>query len=351
MTLQNIRYLFPSGAYLLILLIPLLLVFWWLFESRKRTLEKFASSSVLAQILIPRPTFAFWTQAAAYCLGWIFATIAFMQPVSYGHYADSTLKQAPPISHDVVFLIDASASMNVSDGYEGHTRLEHAKTLLDEIIPRLEGEQAALYAFTSESVQIAPFTRDYLFIRLVLRQIQINEGGSAGTHLLDTLKTVYDTVLKPSSARLKTLVLFSDGEDTLLEADPSQAHQKQEQLTEWLTHAKEDHLRLFTVGMGTTTGKAVPGILFHEKPVISSLNTALLEELSARGEGSYTQANSYAAIDLADRLVKQMEQDYPQLQAEETQSLQQELIYDHYFQYPLALAILLFILAMGPLQY
>lgn len=94
-------------------------------------------------------------------------------------------------AHDVVFLLDVSASMGVKDGRLSRSRLDYAKELIDEIVARLHGETVSLYTFTSKVAQVVPGTMDYLYLRMLLRDVEVNSTGVAQRIQRAALKRVF----------------------------------------------------------------------------------------------------------------------------------------------------------------
>ena len=85
-------------------------------------------------------------------------------------------------------MLDTSASMSVEDTRQKNTRLEVAKEIIDEMVQKLDGQNVALYSFTSALTPIVPLTLDYLFTRLMLQDVHLNYGEVAGTDLFESLE-------------------------------------------------------------------------------------------------------------------------------------------------------------------
>jgi len=218
---HDLHYQFPMAGYLFPLALVIFVLYWRLFEYRKTTLSGFASEKVLQDILIPRSRYNFWAKTVAFFLVWIFAAWALMQPTGNGHYPLETAMEAAAKpkgkakeavvkrkAHDVIFLVDASASMSVQDTRTGVSRLNYAKEIVDQIVSGLRGESTALYAFTSDTSKLSPRTMDYLFVRLILRQMRINEGDIAGTNLVEALS---DMIFEIKIGKFKSRNLFNVG--------------------------------------------------------------------------------------------------------------------------------------------
>lgn len=344
MNLQDLVYLWPKAAYLLFILVLLVILFVTLFLYRKRQLETYAEPALLSKLMIPRIDFLFWIKAIAFGLTWILATLALMQPVSYGEYPEElrkkgsgSVRQLKP--HDVILLIDASASMSVKDTREGISRFDKAKEIADQIISKLNGDNVALHTFTSEPIQISPLTLDYLFVRLVLQQIQINEGGAEGTDLQAALSGMRKLYFDRPDSTQKTLILISDGGDTRYETTtgPAQA-QRLDAILASITDAKKENLIVYTIGVGSEHGATIPGITYEGKPVTSALDSTLLKAL-----GIYFPAYEYEAMNIANAIIKEMNQKSEYV-TEQTKT--DNLIHTLYYQIPLGIAILLLAMAL-----
>lgn len=363
---NDLHYHFPVAVYLLLIGLVMFGIFWKLYSYRKKVLDVFARPNILKEVLIPRSRYNFWIKVVALCFAWIFATLALMQPKGNGHYPlehaqDTVAKPAEEEkeaivkrkAHDVIFLLDVSASMNVPDTRTKLTRLEYAKEIVDEMISRLRGETIALYAFTSDSTKLSPLTMDYLHVRLMLRQMRINEGDIAGTNLVEAIADMRDFHFAEITPKLKSLVVLTDGGDTALEGLTGEQRERQIQaILNLVADAEQHELRVFTIGMGTEQGRQVEGLTYDGKPVVSSLDEEFLERLSHIGDGHYYFSNDWTAMDLANDFVAKIGEEVPGLEEYKVKRRagvtkgEEDLLYDEFFQYPLVLAMLFLAIAL-----
>lgn len=329
----------------------------WLFVNRRNVLEGFAPKSSLDEILVPRSQGIFWMKVFSLCASWICAVLALMQPVGNGHYPEGGMSHISQKSepnqklevrrkaHDVIFLVDASSSMSVQDARLGKTRLEYAKDIADALIGSLTGETASLYAFTSTTTELSPSTMDYLYVRLMLKQMHINEGDVAGTNIVDALSEIRKKYLSAPSPKSKTLILLTDGGDTSIESLEGEARERAiDSVAHLLGNAEALQLRVFTIGVGSRTGQVIPGTEYKGQPVESRVQEDILSRIATIGRGEYYYANNYTPFELSAEIQRVMNQD-PQYSKEEQTGMLQSLIsnsglvYDRYFQIPLGLAI------------
>ncbi len=354
---SDLSYNFPQAAFALFAVFVLLWLGWTLYRYRQDALQRFADDAVLDRVTTGRSLRMYWIKIAALSLAWLLGVLAWMGPQGNAHYPEEKLlkngsHKTPGAEvklrrrlHDVIFLVDASASMSVPDSRTGATRLDFGKDIVDQIISKLNGERVSLYPFTSQVEQLSPATLDYLFVRLMTRQIKINEGDSAGTDIAKALQEVKEKYFKNPSPGLKTVVLLSDGGDTALE--DLQGEQREKKINEILAlvdHAADLNLRVYTIGIGSLKGGEIPGLTYEGKSVHSSLEEDLLHRIANRGRGIYFRASNDTALSLAEKIVQDMGQDNPYLEDEvviKPLTIGSGMVYDLYYQIPLGLALLL----------
>lgn len=351
MITNNIIYDYPAAGFLVFGSLLFLFLPWLYWRYKKNILRLFWPENRLE-----KPFGMYVSQVIALALGWFFLVLALMGPKGNPRYPASSILEKPSReqhnlevrrkAHEFIFMVDTSNSMKVKDGRSGESRLEFAKDIADELVSRFQGETGSLYTFTSAVTQDVPATMDYFFLRLMLRNIQYNEGDLSGTDIQKALHFFHEHYLAKPSTDLKTLVLLSDGGDNQFDLLPD------DQKSEWIEktiqtvkNAAPAHLRIISIGLGTKEGGIIPDLVYEGKPVQSSLQDQILKRLSLEGQGRYYEANQSSSRDLAKQIFDFLSQDDPYITNEKIQSSleSQTLIYDDYFQYPLIVAIILFL--------
>lgn len=144
---------------------------------------------------------------------------------------------------DIVFLIDVSASMDARD--VAPSRLEEARREALALADRLAGSRIGVVAFAGDAVRLCPLTLDQAAIRLTLGSLDSRTVGEPGSDLGRALTTA--ARLLPKGRRdEQAFVLWSDGED--LEGGATRA----------LRAIRDAGVRVYTVGVGTPAGEAIP---------------------------------------------------------------------------------------------
>lgn len=352
--MTDLYYEFPQAAYLLFFVILFLILFWIFYQYRQNILARYASPEKWSELLVPQSVSNYWIKTLVFCLVWIGLCLALMQPKGNAHYPPqpaTTRQQNLNIlrlqPHEVIFLIDTSASMGVSDGRLGQTRLNNAKDIADQVMSRLKGQSGSLYAFTSEVTKLSPPSMDYLFMRLMLRNMIINEGDVSGTDLKAALKYIHDNYLNPSTSLIKTLIIISDGEDNHLEDLQGEEREKGIQdIVSLIGDPVAEKLHIYTVGVGTKKGGEIPKLTYEGKSVTSHLQDDLLQALSNKGQGRYYDGFEYAAVDIASDLASHIAKAdvFATASSMSEKNASEDLIYDLYYQFPLGVALILLIL-------
>jgi len=224
--------------------------------------------------------------------------------------------------------LDISGSMRSQDAYPN--RLTFAKTKMAQFFDAMPSDTIGVAAFAYSSFVLAPFTSDKETLKMMIDGVDdsyINMGSTD----FSALGTLASTLLEEKKNKL--LVLFSDGGD-------------QEAIANFAEILKENHIDLYVVLVGTQQGAPVldaNGKPFKQKDgtiAITQRNDAL-GELAKSSGGAYVVANN-GKEDIA-QLVAVIQGKYKQQQQGDV-SIKERV---EYFYYPLALGVLLLLLALS----
>lgn len=353
MSWRSIQFDWSYASILLLAVLPILWGFFYLYTYRKERLDAYASEQIRDVVVQERIPTVFWIKTFLFSLAWICGVIALMQPKGNERYINPGTQEISKSlqkgvmrqkMHTVIFLIDASASMAIIDAYGGKTREAVAKDIADDIISKLKGESVALYAFTAAAIQIVPSTMDYLFTRLMLRQIEINEGETAGTDIKNILETAKKRYFSTNSSSPKTIILLTDGGDTSLTGlKDQQLKDAIDVVASPLSDSEDKNVRLLAVGIGSQIASAVPGVSYEGRPVNSSVDIALLKKLSLAGRGNLWLANDMHPMLVSEEISKAIARDTTFVDVSTIAPIPEQgegmRLYDYYYQIPLAVAI------------
>jgi Ca-activated chloride channel family protein len=207
---------------------------------------------------------------------------------------------------DIVFAVDLSKSMLAEDLKP--SRLQAARNEVHALLDQLKGERVGLVVFTATAFSQCPLTSDYGVLHNYIDSIEphlMPRGGTAIGRAIDEARYLLsgqnprrERMLAEGSGRAsapkppapagtqnnKLLILFSDGEDH--ETDPQRA----------ALAARQDNIRIFTVGLGTPSGSSIPkfkddlrvGVeTHHGAPIHTRMDEALLRDVASSTGGLY----------------------------------------------------------------
>ncbi|MGE3073301.1 MAG: VWA domain-containing protein [Dehalococcoidia bacterium] len=256
---------------LLALVVPVGLAIWWRgtrkAANRARQLSRVpaASPPYLAAILFSLAAFA--------------AIAAAAQP-RWGTHTS----RIPRSGADLVVVIDVSKSMDARD--VAPSRLEAAKSSVDNVLNRLGGDRFGLVVFGGDARVRFPLTTDFAAARQVVDGLEtgtvfVDGGTSAGLGLQQALSVLGD---EPDTG--KVILLLTDGDD--LGSDPASTAER----------IRQSGADLLIAGVGTTQGATIPVFDLETKtehtkldadgvPIVTSLQEPFLRALAVASGGRY----------------------------------------------------------------
>ena len=210
-------------------------------------------------------------------LGVAFVFIALARPQAGFEFQETHRKGL-----ELLFAVDTSKSMLAQDVKPD--RLTRAKLAVTDLVAKLNGDGVGLIAFAGSSFLQCPVTLDYDAFRESLDALDVNVIPKGGTDIAAAIHEA-EAVFKTRTAADKILILITDGED--LGGEAISAAQS----------AAKNGVKIFTVGVGSTTGELVPvpsetgGTDFAKdengKPVKSRLDETTLKKIAESTGGIY----------------------------------------------------------------
>ena len=146
--------------------------------------------------------------------------------------------------NEVVFAIDTSRSMLTPDVKPN--RLTRAKLAIDDMARQLEGDGIGIVAFAGNAFLVCPLTIDYQAFQQSLDAVDVHTIPLGGTNIPSAIQAAR-AALRRRPGSDKILILVTDGEN--LEGDALAAATEA---------ARQDGLKIYTVGVGTAEGDLIP---------------------------------------------------------------------------------------------
>ena len=289
---------------------------------RRRRLERFASSSLLAQLTPSASPARLRTKFVLYTLAMAFLILAAARP-----QVGSKLREEHQKGIEMMLVVDVSNSMLAED-FEPN-RLDRTKFAIDRVVESMKQDRIGVVAFAGEAQVQLPITSDYRMARAFARKLSPAMVRTQGTDLGAAIKLASMSFSSQSEGS-RVMILITDGENH--ESDALEAAQA----------AAEKGIAIYTIGIGTPEGAPVMiggEYLTDEKGdmVVSKLDEKMLQEIASATGGAYVRATkqSIGLKEIVDRLKELDESDLATTRFE---------AFDEQYQYPLAVALLLLLI-------
>ncbi len=316
------RFANPYILYLLLIIPAAIVLFIFAQMRRRRRLERFASSSLLAQLTPSASPARLRTKFVLYSLALAFLILAAARP-----QVGSKLREEHQKGIEMMLVVDVSNSMMAED-FEPN-RLDRTKFAIDRVVESMKQDRIGVVAFAGEAQVQLPITSDYRMARAFARKLSPQMVRTQGTDLGAAIKLATMSFSSQSEGS-RVMILITDGENH--ESDALVAAQA----------AAEKGIAIYTIGIGTPEGAPVMiggEYLTDENGdmVVSKLDEKMLQEIASTTGGAYVRATkqSIGLKEIVDRLKELDESDLATTRFE---------AFDEQFQYPLVVALLLLLI-------
>ena len=315
---------FANSEYLyLLLLIPLLALFYALVARRRRhLLAKFGNLELLKGLMPDFSRGRLRLKFTLYLLAFTCVVLAAARP-QFG----SKLREEKAKGVEMMLVVDVSNSMLAED-FEPN-RLERTKYAIGKLFEGLQQERVGLVAFAGEPKVQLPITSDYRMAQAFAKRLSPTLVGEQGTAIGKALQLA-TLSFSSQSEQSRVIVLITDGEN------------HEDDAIEAARIAKAQGIRIYTIGIGTPEGAPIKinGEFVKDENgemVVSKLNEQMLEQIATSTEGAYVRATKQS-IGL-DEIVKSINE----MEKSELSTIRYEE-YNEQYQYLLAVALVLLLL-------
>jgi len=265
----------------LLLLLPLLMVFLlWTHRRRRRDLARFGNLELIEKLTRSRSVRKRTAKQIVLLFAVLMLLIALARP-QWGTKSEIVRRKGL----DIVIALYTSLSMMTDDIKPN--RLVRARAEIGSVLERLGGDRVALVAFSGTAFLHCPLTHDYGAVRMFMDLMEPGIIPVPGTNLAKALE-VAASAFKQETLKYKVVILITDGEDH--EGGIDQA----------IAQCKKQGIRVYTIGVGSTKGQLIRlpdgkgGMVVKRdnrgEPVLSRLDVATLQRISAETNGKFKQA-------------------------------------------------------------
>lgn len=232
------RFASPEWLFAL-LLVPVVFGLFWVGRwHRRRVLERFGESSLVARLTDTVSMRARWLKAALILSALAFLALAMARP-QFGTRVETVRRRG----QDVLVAVDLSRSMLAEDVTPN--RLDRARLAILRLIGNLDGDRVGLIAFAGDAFVQSPLTVDYTAAAMFLNAMEPDMMPVQGTDLGEALRVSLDA-MEEGAREDRILVLVTDGED------------HEGQIDAQIQRAIEAEVQIHTVGIGSSEGVPIP---------------------------------------------------------------------------------------------
>ena len=278
-----LRFAHPEFLYF-IAFVPVIFGLFMLMQVRKkRALQQLGDPALLRRLFPDASTAKPWVKGALTSLALILIAIGLANP-----QIGTRLEEVKREGVDIIIALDVSNSMKAEDIRPN--RLERAKQAISRLIDRLENDRIGIVVFAGQAYVQLPITTDFGAAKLFLSTIDTDIIPTQGTDIGAAIDLSMQSFVGTDN-KYKALVIITDGEDN--EGTGQEA----------ALRAREAGVIIHTIGMGTENGAPIPvynrnGMQIdflkdqNGSIVLSRLDQATLEKISAEGKGVFVRASN-----------------------------------------------------------
>ena len=308
-------------------LIPLLvLLYIYMYRRKSQTLRRLGNPTQLKRLMPERSLWRPHVKFTFFLLSLALLIVALARPL-YGMSgkADTTR------GIELAVMVDVSNSMLAQD--VSPNRLEQAKLLLSTLTDRMQNDQISLGVFAGEAYPLLPLTSDYDAAETYINSLSPEMVTLQGTNLPAAISLAEKSFSGQEEVG-KAILIITDGETHVEGAE------------EAAKEAAKQGMKLFVIGVGTTSGAPIPtaqGNLLDEngREVHTALNEQMCRQLAKAGSGQYLSLGQTEQVRAA------LQKGFSQLKQREITTVHSEA--DE--QFPLAVGFALLLLVLETILY
>lgn len=312
---------FANGAMLyLLILVPVLAgVYALAARRRSRLVARFGNPELMRGLMPDFSRGRIRLKAAIFITAFTLLVLAAARP-QFG----SKLREEKARGVEMMLAVDVSNSMLAED-FEPN-RLERTKYAIGKLFDGLQQERVGMVVFAGEPKVQLPITSDYRMAQAFAKRISPSLVGEQGTAIGKALQQAM-LAFSSQSEKSRVIVLITDGEN------------HEDDAVEAARMAKEQGIRIYTIGIGTPEGAPIQigGDFIKDEDgemVVSKLNEQMLGQIASITGGAYVRATKQSiGLDEIVRSINDMEKsELSTIRFEE---------YNEQYQYLIAAAMLL----------
>lgn len=273
------RFEEPTYLYLLLLL-PLLVVFYLYSNYRRRkAIRKFGEPELMQQLM---PDVSKFRPDVKFGLIWLaigFFALLLARP-QFGSKLETVKRQGV----EVMIALDISNSMLAQD--VNPNRLEKAKRLVAQLVDKMENDKVGMIVFAGDAFTQLPITNDYISAKMFLESINPSLISKQGTAIGAAIRLATRS-FTPNEGVGRAVILITDGEN------------HEGGAVEAVEEATKKGIVVNVLGVGMPEGAPIPveGTNDYRRDregnvIVTRLNEGMCQEIAKGGKGIYVRVDN-----------------------------------------------------------
>lgn len=273
------RFEEPTYLYLLLLL-PLLVVFYAYSNYRKRkAIRRFGDPILLAPLM---PAVSKYRPDIKYAI--MLTVIGLFSVLLARPQFGSKLETVKRQGIEVIIALDISNSMLAQDVQPN--RLAKAKRIISQLVDKMQNDKVGMIVFAGDAFTQLPITSDYISAKMFLETIDpslISKQGTAIGAAIDLATRSFT----PNEGVGRTIILITDGEN------------HEDGVDEAIKRATEKGIQVNVLGVGSPEGSPIPSEDEKEyrrdqegNIIVTRLNEQMCQQIAQEGKGIYVRVDN-----------------------------------------------------------
>ena len=277
------KFEYPIALYFFIL-IPVILIFFFITQYRKKKLvNQFGNSELIGQLMPFLSTNRPIIKLIFFIIAFTFFVIGLAGP-EFG----SKMEKSKHKGVEIIIALDVSNSMMAQDIQP--CRLERAKQAISQLVDQLKEDKIGLIVFAGEAYTQLPITTDYVSAKMFLSTISTKSVAVQGTAIGDAINLAARS-FTPDGTNNKAIILITDGENH--EDDAVEASKLRLPKGEYIFMLLElDYLMGLPIPVDPNGNQQDFMKDENGNVVISKLDEKLLQEIATTGNGVYIRSTN-----------------------------------------------------------
>lgn len=272
------RFENPIYLYLLVLIPVLALIRFFAYRRQRKRLKVFGDLKLIKALMPDVSRFRPWVKYLFSLVALALIVVMLARP-----QMGTKVSEEKRNGIETMIAIDISNSMRAEDVVP--SRLDKSKMLIENLVDNFTNDKVGVIVFAGDAFIQLPITSDFVSAKMFMQNIDPSLIASQGTNIGEAIRIAVNSFTQEEKVG-RAIIVITDGEDHEGEALAA------------AENAKNEGMRVFVLGVGTTKGSPVPngegGYILDKSGnvVMSALNEDMCKQIAEAGGGAYIHVDN-----------------------------------------------------------